>query len=239
MATATLELVNPYAKFGLKRRPTYDEIANLISENETLTGTLPNRDATFFKKTPQGSFFDGTDHLELLKEEQNRIMERQMREIILRQSTRTNGTSFNLNRLQSSSSSSSSSTGGSSSSTELQPDRGLVTAGIQADLQRRASQLRSRQQQTGEAHQEEVSRQGRMPTLQGFLSRMSGRQVQQVDSSSSEEEEGLQSFRSISPERKAGRRSKNRKEKSSSSTARASTDALRDIPTITGRFRKS
>ena len=82
MATATLELINPYAKYGLKRRPTYDEIANLISENEQLTGALPNRDATFFKKTPQGSFFDGTDHLEILKEEQNRILERQMREIL-------------------------------------------------------------------------------------------------------------------------------------------------------------
>ena len=47
--TASLELINPYAKFGLKRRPTYEEIANLIGENEQLTGKLPNRDATFFK----------------------------------------------------------------------------------------------------------------------------------------------------------------------------------------------
>ena len=41
--TASLELINPYAKFGLKRRPTYEEITNLIA------GQLPNRDATFFK----------------------------------------------------------------------------------------------------------------------------------------------------------------------------------------------
>ena len=32
--TASLELINPYAKFGLKRRPTYEKIANLIGENE-------------------------------------------------------------------------------------------------------------------------------------------------------------------------------------------------------------
>ena len=48
--TARLELINPYAKYGLKRRPTYDEIAGLIGENETLTGELPDRNATFFKK---------------------------------------------------------------------------------------------------------------------------------------------------------------------------------------------
>ena len=163
-----------------------------------------------------------------------------MREIILRQSTRLNGTSFNLNRLQSSSSSSSSSSSGgdTSSSTELQPDRGFLSTGIQADLQQRASRLRSRQQQTGEAHQEEVRRQGTMPTLQSFLSGITSpirreRPVEQVDSSSDDDR-----FKSISP-RDRKRKSKNRKEKSSSSTARASTDALRDIPTITGRFRKS
>ena len=27
MATATLELVNPYSKYGFKRRPTYDELS--------------------------------------------------------------------------------------------------------------------------------------------------------------------------------------------------------------------
>ena len=38
MVTQALELVNPYSKLGLKRRPTYDEIINLIDENETITG---------------------------------------------------------------------------------------------------------------------------------------------------------------------------------------------------------
>lgn len=30
METATLAIINPYGKYGLKRRPTYQEIANLI-----------------------------------------------------------------------------------------------------------------------------------------------------------------------------------------------------------------
>ena len=165
MATATLELINPYAKYGLKRRPTYNEIANLISENEQLTGTLPNRDATFFKKTPQGSFFDGTDHLEILKEEQNRIMERQMREMLLRQNARRNGTTFNVDRLQGGMTPAS-----NTAPAEVEPDRNTLSAGLQADLQRREAQLRSRQQQTGEAHRQQVSEQSRMPTLQGFIS---------------------------------------------------------------------
>ena len=47
MATAVIENVNKMSKYGLRRKPTYEEITNLISENEKLTGTLPNRDATF------------------------------------------------------------------------------------------------------------------------------------------------------------------------------------------------
>ena len=48
--TQSLESINPYAKFGLKRRPTYEEVANLIGENEQLAGQQPNRDATFLKQ---------------------------------------------------------------------------------------------------------------------------------------------------------------------------------------------
>ena len=98
-ATASLELINPYAKFGLKRRPTYEEIANLIGENEQLTGKLPNRDATFFKASPQGSFFDGSDHLELLKDQQMRILDRQMREIIMKQEAHRNGHTYALHKM--------------------------------------------------------------------------------------------------------------------------------------------
>ena len=32
--TAVLENVNPYSKYGLTRKPTYEEIIGLIGENE-------------------------------------------------------------------------------------------------------------------------------------------------------------------------------------------------------------
>ena len=56
MATAILENINPYSKFGLKRKPTYEEIIGLIDENEKLTGKLPDRRATQYKASPEGSF---------------------------------------------------------------------------------------------------------------------------------------------------------------------------------------
>ena len=99
--TATLKMNNPYSKLGLKRRPTYDEIIGLISENETITGKLPNRDATFFKGSPEGSFFDGSDSLEVLKDEQERLLLKQMGELLLRQNARRNGTTFHSQRMQS------------------------------------------------------------------------------------------------------------------------------------------
>ena len=98
--TATLKMNNPYSKLGLKRRPTYDEVINLISENETITGKLPNRDATFFKGSPEGSFFDGSDSLEVLKDEQERLLLKQMGELLLRQNSRRNGTTFHSQRMQ-------------------------------------------------------------------------------------------------------------------------------------------
>ena len=98
--TATLKMNNPYSKLGLKRRPTYDEIIGLISENETITGKLPNRDATFFKGSPEGSFFDGSDSLEVLKDEQERLLLKQMGELLLRQNSRSNGTTFHSQRMQ-------------------------------------------------------------------------------------------------------------------------------------------
>ena len=170
MATATLELINPYSKLGLKRRPTYDEIINLINENETITGQLPDRTATLYKASPEGSFFDGTDALELLKEQQNRILQRQMQDLLLRQTVRSNGGTFNLERQRQNTPSSSSS---SSSSTPINvgSDFGtLRVAGMQTELQQRARQEMSRQQQTGEAHAEQTSQQSRLPTLDSFLS---------------------------------------------------------------------
>ena len=167
MATAVLENVNPLSYLGLRRRPTYNEIIGLIKENDNITGKLPNRDATFFKASNEGSFFDGLDHLEILKEQQNRILQRQVQDLLLRQNVRANGGTFHLERHRQEQSSSSSSS--SSSSTELQPDRDTLSVGLQADLQRRQQQLRDRQQQTGEAHRSLISR-ATTPILEGLAS---------------------------------------------------------------------
>ena len=172
--TAVLENVNAFSYMGLRRRPTYDEIIGLIKENDNSTGKLPSRDATFFKAPNEGSFFDGLDHLEILTEQQNRILQRQVQDLLLRQNVRANGGTFHLERHRQQQSSSSDDTSSSSSSTpiSLGEDRGRLSAGIQADLQRRQQLLRDREQQTGEALARGVSGQSRLPTLDSFLSGM-------------------------------------------------------------------
>ena len=167
MATATLELVNPYSKYGFKRRPTYDEIIGLINENETITGQLPDRTATLYKASPEGSFFDGTDALELLKEQQSRILQRQMQDLMLRQTVRSNGGTFNLERHRQSAS-------GTSSSAEVQPDRDMLSAQVQTDLMERQRRMTDRQQQTGQASQSFLQRTTSLPVIGGMLSSLRG-----------------------------------------------------------------
>ena len=49
--------VDRYSIYGLKRKPTYEEIIGIIDEsNEKITGKLPDRSATMFKSSPEGSF---------------------------------------------------------------------------------------------------------------------------------------------------------------------------------------
>ena len=98
--TAKLDNINKFSTYGLRRRPSYEEITNLISENEKLTGALPNRDATFFRNSPEGSFFDGADATEQLKEEQGKLLLRHMNDILLRQNVRTAGRTYHTERLQ-------------------------------------------------------------------------------------------------------------------------------------------
>ena len=150
MATAVLEHVNKFSKYGLTRRPTYEEITNLISENEKLTGKLPNREATFYKNSPEGSFFDGLDQLEILREQQNRIQARQMRDLMMRRNL--GGATYSVARLQQQRGEM------DEPQLEVQRDTDMNEASIQASLQQRAQQAVERAQQTGEAHR------------QGFLS---------------------------------------------------------------------
>ena len=96
--TAKLENVNKFSKLGLRRRPTYEEIIGLLDENEKLGQPLPNRDATFFRNSNEGSFFDGVEQMEALKDEQERLLLRQMSEVLLRQNVRTAGRTFHVER---------------------------------------------------------------------------------------------------------------------------------------------
>ena len=171
--TAVLENVNKFSYLGLRRRPTYNEVIGLIKENEALANPLPNRDATFFKASNEGSFFDGLDHLEVLKEQQQRILQRQIQDLLLRQTVRANGGTYHLEKYKETRNGAGQlpPADTSSSITPMEGEgRETLSTGLQADLQRREARLRDRQQQTGEAQAQELSRQSRLPALQGFIS---------------------------------------------------------------------
>ena len=93
--------VDRYSIYGLKRRPTYEEIIGVIDEsNEQITGNLPDRSATMFRNSQEGSYFDGADQMEQLREEQGRLLLRQMNDILLRQNIRTAGRTYHTEKLQ-------------------------------------------------------------------------------------------------------------------------------------------
>ena len=195
--TAVLENVNKFSYLGLRRRPTYDEIVGLIKENDKLTSPLPNRDATFFKASNEGSFFDGLDSLEVLKEEQQRILQRQLQDLLLRQTVRANGGTFHMERHRQSSSSSD--TSSSATSAGVQADNGeMIPAQIQTELQNRAMREMARQQEMFEAHRDAVQRQGFVPTIQSFLSGITSpirtRTPTQIDLTRDEGEQAEEEF---------------------------------------------
>ena len=93
--------VDKYSIYGLKRRPTYEEIIGVIDEsNEKITGKLPDRSATMFRNSQEGSYFDGSNAMEQLKEEQGRLLLRQMSALLLRQNVRTAGRTYHTERMQ-------------------------------------------------------------------------------------------------------------------------------------------
>ncbi len=93
--------VDKYSIYELKRRPTYEEIIGVIDEsNEKITGKLPDRSATMFRNSQEGSYFDGSNAMEQLKEEQGRLLLRQMSELLLRQNVRTAGRTYHTERMQ-------------------------------------------------------------------------------------------------------------------------------------------
>ena len=144
MATAVLENNNPYAKFGLKRRPTYDELIGLINENASLFAPNPDRRATAFKASPEGSFFDGLNYTDKLKEEQERILNKQMRDILFRQNV--GNQTIAIAQLQQNNQTS------TATQTETLPTGNIAGAGIDAQLEQVRQQQETRRQQTGETH---------------------------------------------------------------------------------------
>ena len=156
MATAVLENNNTYAKFGLKRRPTYDELIGLINENASLFGPNPDRRASAFKASPEGSFFDGLNYTDKLKEEQERILDKQMREILFRQNV--GNQSIATARLQQNNQ------GTTETQTQTLPTGNVTGAGIDAQLEQVRQQQEARRQQTAQAQR------GMLRTLQGVMS---------------------------------------------------------------------
>ena len=157
--TARFELINPYQKYGLKRRPTFNEILGLLSEDQKLLRPFPDRTATQFRNSPQGSFFDGSDHVELLKEQQNRVLDRQMREMILRKQAQESGGTFHLNRHNDSFTSEQSvSDSGMMTPSDVSSSQIIYHADAQRELEQRARGLAERQQQIGQRHGEAVNR---------------------------------------------------------------------------------
>ena len=147
MATAVLENNNKFAYLGLKRRPTYDELIGLINENASLFGPTPDRRASAFKASPEGSFFDGLNYTDKLKEEQERILNKQMRDILFRQNV--GNQTIAIAQLQQNNQGGSTP---SSQSNQLPQQTSLGEGLLQEQLQQRAQQALQRAQQTGDAH---------------------------------------------------------------------------------------
>ena len=73
------------AQIPFHRRSRYEDMLELVNDNEEALKPFPNRDAVFYKASNKGSYFDGRDHLDKLRIEQKRINERRMRDHLLRE----------------------------------------------------------------------------------------------------------------------------------------------------------
>ena len=168
--TAKLENVNKFSNLGLRRKPTYEEIIGLLDENEIITGKLPNRDATFFRNSNEGSFFDGVEQMEALKDEQERLLLRQMSEVLLRQNVRTAGRTFHVERsrqlpLQSPSIIPQEPMNVAQQPTQAPPSRRIQQASqLNAELTQRGNRAMKRKEETVINHRGEMFKQNK-PTL--------------------------------------------------------------------------
>ena len=133
-----------------------------------------------FKSSPEGSFFDGADSMEQLREEQARLLLRQMSDILLRQNARTAGRTFHTARFQQLP---------ATSPVIAQPtqpmdvDEGMPNQPIQAppstrlqqvsqmnaELEQRRSTAMKRKEETAMNHRGEVFKQSKPPLAQQIL----------------------------------------------------------------------
>ena len=148
----------------------------MIDDNDKITGKLPNRDASMFENSAEGSYFDGGDAMEQLREEQGRILLRQMSEILLRQNVRTSGRTFHIERNERMP---------TTSPTIAQPTQSMnvdegqpstqstptvptfntqQSSHLQAELQQRWEASRKRREETTMNHRGEIFRQNK-PTI--------------------------------------------------------------------------
>ena len=67
------------------RRSRYEDILELVNDDEEALKPFPNRDAVFYKQSNKGTRFDGKDHLDKLRVQEKQIAERIVRDHMLRE----------------------------------------------------------------------------------------------------------------------------------------------------------
>ena len=73
------------------RRSRYEDILELVNDDEEALKPFPNRDAVFYKQSNKGTRFDGKDHLDKIKVQEKQIAERIVRDHMLREYASDNG----------------------------------------------------------------------------------------------------------------------------------------------------
>ena len=76
------------------RRSRYEDILELVNDNEDALKPFPNRDAVFYKQSNKGTRFDGKDHLDKLKIQEKQIAEAIARDLMKRQYASDNDTTY-------------------------------------------------------------------------------------------------------------------------------------------------
>ena len=143
----------------MKRKPTFNEILGLLSEDQTLLRPFQTEQQHSLEIHRRVVSFDGSDHVELLKEQQNRVLDRQMREMILRRQAQQNGGTFHVDRHNDNFSSGESvSDSGMMTPSEASSSQIMYHADLQRGLEERARQETQRRQEVRQRRGEAVNR---------------------------------------------------------------------------------